>query len=406
MAVENLISAQDMEALNRPPLEASTLPPHCYWSPAVHEAEAEHVFRREWICVGRVEDVPEPGDFFTDTVITEPLIVVRDGDGEIRTHLNVCRHRGCQLVEGKGTANAFRCPYHGWMYGLNGELRGTPDFKETRNFDKADFPLHEVRTEIWEGFILVNLDHDAQPFHELASDSIRWGADKYAMGEFVTTHRWQWDLACNWKIYVENAIEEYHVPWVHAETFQPVAPMKGWIEFPDLSDQPWAVMVGQFPGITLSTSGDALLPITPSIAELPPEFDGMPICLYYPGFIVLPMLDSLIYYMVLPTGPETCQLRAALCVPRESAAAHAKGPGSAAYDAVEEYAGNVGPFVDEDNKIAEMQQVGIRSRQANSGRFSKHEGLAWQFDTWVARRAYGGDGAPANGNGNGNGTEG
>jgi len=397
MAIETLISEKEMAALSKPALEASTLPPHCYWSPDVYDAEAEHIFRREWICVGRVEDVPSPGDFFTDLIITEPIVVVRDGDGEIRTHLNVCRHRGCQLVQGKGTTNTFRCPYHGWMYGLNGDLRGTPDFKETRDFDKADYPLHQVRTEIWEGFIMVNLDPEAKPFRELADESNRWGSDKYGMGDLVTTHTWTWDLGCNWKVYVENGIEEYHVPWVHPETFQPHAPMKGWSEFPELSEQPWGVMIGQFPGISLSPTGQAQLPITPTIAELPPEFDGMPICLYYPGFFVLPTLDSMVYYMILPTGPESCSLRIGLCVPRESAEAHAKEPESKTHALVEEYAAGIPDFVEEDNVISEMQQAGIRSRSADAGRYSKHEGLAWQFDLWVAQRAYAANGNGSNG---------
>lgn len=397
-----LISPEALEALSRPPLEASTLPPECYWSPALYEAEAEAIFRKEWLCLGRVEDVPAPGDFFTASIVGEPIVVVRDGDGEIRAHLNVCRHRGCQLVEGSGSVKSFRCPYHGWMYGLDGTLRGTPDFSETRNFDKADYPLHAVRTEVWEGFVMVNLDPAATPYAERVSETTRWHRDKYGLADFVTTHRWDYDLACNWKIYVENAMEEYHVPWVHAETFQPITPMKGWIEFPDISDQPWILMVGQFPGFTLSDSGDALLPVTPTMADVPPDFDGMPIWLSYPSFAVLPVLDCMLYYLMHPTGPERMALTICLCVPPAAAEAYKNGVEGPLKAGVEEYARNIPPFVDEDNKIAQMQQVGIRSRRATPGRFSKHEGIMWRFDRWVAAQAYGGaplDGRATNGAG-------
>src|SRR4029453_2231967 len=108
-----------------------------YWSPEIYEHELETIFLREWICVGREEEIPNVGDFFTRTIAQDNVIVVRDAPDSIRAHSNFCRHRGCQVVtEPAGNAKSFRCPYHGWMYALDGELRGAPDFKETVNFDK------------------------------------------------------------------------------------------------------------------------------------------------------------------------------------------------------------------------------------------------------------------------------
>lgn len=206
-AAELPISAEDLAALQRPALEAHTLPPDCYHSQAAYRAEVEHIFLKEWTCVGRVEDIPNPGDYFTKTIVTEPILVVRDGEGEVRAHLNVCRHRGCKVVDVAGTTKSFRCPYHGWLYALNGELRGAPEFKETHGFDKAKFGLKPVRCEIWEGFIMVNPDPDATSFASRVSDVSIFGFEAYDVGTHINTHLWRYELACNWKTYVENYIE-------------------------------------------------------------------------------------------------------------------------------------------------------------------------------------------------------
>lgn len=390
-----IVGSEALAALRRPALEASTLPPECYRSEEAYRAEVERIFFKEWICVGRVEDVPRPGDFTSHAIVSEGVVVVRNGEGELRAHLNVCRHRGCELVSGSGSVKAFRCPYHGWMYGLNGELRGAPDFKETLHFDKADYSLHPIRLEQWNGFVMVNLDDAATPFRERVSDVTRWGLDKYGVEEQVTTHRWTYELDCNWKTYIENYIEEYHVPWVHADTLQPLTPMKRHVEFPDLSDQQWDLVVAQSPGLTLSDDGDANFAVSERIQEISPEYLGLPIWMCYPSFGVIPMLDCTLYYSLLPLGPERTELRIGMTLPREAAEAFAAGDEETCRVAAE-YARNVESFVAEDNAICVQQQRGLRSRKADTGRFCKHEGLAWKFDNWVARTAY----APAaNGNG-------
>ncbi len=396
-----LLEPETIERLSRDVLEASTLPGECYWRQDVYERELQRIFRKEWICVGRVEDIPSPGDFMTESIGDEPLVIVRDAEGIIRAHLNVCRHRACQLVEGTGTVKAFRCPYHGWMYGLTGELRGTPDFKATKHFDKADYPLHSVQVEVWDGFIMVNLDPGARPFADRISETSRWGLERYRIGPMVTTHRWEYQLACNWKTYVENYIEAYHVPWVHAETFQPVTPLKDWKDFPDISDQPWAVMVGQTPGVSLSDSADALFPVSPDLADMDPEYDGMPIWLVYPTFMVIPVVDCMVYYVAYPRGPEHCEVKLRLCLPAEVVEKlRAEDPPTV--EAAAQYARNVETFILEDNRVCELQQRGLRSTGAVPGRFSYHEALARKFDQWVADTAYRPNGT-GHGNGNGNG---
>jgi phenylpropionate dioxygenase-like ring-hydroxylating dioxygenase large terminal subunit len=383
------LSPEAIDAVSRPTLEASTLPPECYSDPLCYRRELERIFANEWICVGRVEDVPQVGDFVTTSIGEEPVVVVRDGTGTIRAHLNVCRHRRCALVEGTGSVKSFRCPYHGWMYALDGTLRATPAFKETLNFDKADYPLMSAKVELWQGFILVNLDVDATNFASRVSDSTKWGADRYRMGEMVTTHRWEYQVECNWKAYVENYTESYHVPWVHPETFDLLTPLKRWIEFPDITAQHWALQIGQTPGITFSDSGDALFTVSPDLEGIDVEFDGMPVWLVFPTMMVIPTVDALLYYVAFPEGPERMRLRAALCVPPDVAAQYLEAQDADVLRNVEEYLRNVQLFLEEDNKICRMQHIGMRSLRGEPGRFCKHEGLARMFDEWVADRAYG-----------------
>src|SRR5262245_61517314 len=124
--MRNIFAPDHYSAVRRPLEQASPLPSWCYASDEWHAREIEAIFRREWLCVGRAEQIPNPGDFFTHTLIEQPLIVVRDNKGEIRVHSAVCRHRGAIVTEGEGRCRAFVCPYHSWTYALSGELLLTP----------------------------------------------------------------------------------------------------------------------------------------------------------------------------------------------------------------------------------------------------------------------------------------
>jgi phenylpropionate dioxygenase-like ring-hydroxylating dioxygenase large terminal subunit len=163
--------------------------------------------------------------------------------------------------------------------------------------------------------------------------------------------------------------------------------MKNWIDFPDITDQPWAIMVGQNPGLSLSDNGDALFPVSPALADLPPEFDGMPIWLVYPTMMVIPMVDCMIYYVAYPRGPEGCEVTLRLCLHQDAVAQLSAGD-QEAREAAEMYARNTEMFIAEDNRICQMQQIGLRSRGATPGRFCYHEQLAKRFDVWVADKAY------------------
>lgn len=382
------ISAEDLAALQRPVLEAQTLPPDCYHSEAAYRAEVEHIFFKEWNCVGRVEDIPNVGDYLTKDVITEPIIVVRDEDGEIRAHLNVCRHRGCKIVEDAGTAPMFKCPYHGWLYNLNGDLRAAPEFKETVGFDKKSFGLKPVRCEIWEGFIMVNLDPNATPFIERVRDVDQFCFDAYEVGTHITTHRWRFVLKCNWKSYVENYIESYHVPWVHAATLGgSAASLKKVVNHPDITPNQWDLILTPSPSMTLNPSGTPAFRIASKDKDIPAKYRGLPVWAAYPGLAVIPMLDSTLWHSILPLGPDTMEIVVGVAFPPETGKAYLSGD-LTVREICDSYARNQEVIMAEDNNICERQQRGLKSQRAAPGRFCKHEILAWKFDNWVAKTAY------------------
>ena len=142
---------------------ASTLPPVLYTSDEVLAFEKEAIYTREWVCVGRAERIPNAGDWFTVTIMDEPLIVVRDKESNVRCMSAVCQHRAMQVCDGSGNDTTFKCPYHHWNYGLDGRLLGAPAMERTDDFDKADWGLPRLRVEEWMGFVFVNFDTDAAP---------------------------------------------------------------------------------------------------------------------------------------------------------------------------------------------------------------------------------------------------
>jgi choline monooxygenase len=207
-----LIAAYDTTA----PLEtASTIPASWYTDPGLYELERRAVFG-DWQMVGRLDQVKTPGQFFTADVAGEPLVVARGHDGGLRAFFNVCRHHAAIVAtEEEGTASSFRCPYHGWTYSLEGELRGTPDFAGVCNFDRAQNGLVPVTVDTWEGFVFARVNREgrtlAQHLGGLAEQVRPLGLDAL---QFVERRVYSFDS--NWKVFVDNYLDGgYHIPFLH-----------------------------------------------------------------------------------------------------------------------------------------------------------------------------------------------
>ena len=211
------------KSLSTPLEEARGLPPQAYLSEEFYELELEHLFRRDWVCVGREEEVAQTGDYFTIELAGEPLLVVRGTDNRLRALSNVCRHRYMQVVMGQGNAARLSCPYHGWTYRLDGKLMGATSMAESRILDKENCRLPEFRLETWLGFIFVNLDNDAEALaprlQELGDRLAPYHIDGMRISSMYD-EIWEG----NWKLTMENNAEAHHHRTLHPETLQPWMP--------------------------------------------------------------------------------------------------------------------------------------------------------------------------------------
>jgi len=191
------------------------LEPNLYLEPEIVRLEQRAIFERTWQLAGHVSDLAEPGSYMTTEVVDQPVLVVRDQEGEIRAFRNVCRHRGSRLLAGSGQCGkAIRCLYHGWTYRTDGTLIGVPEGRDIRDLDKSRLGLHQVRAEVFCGLIFVNLDPGAEPL------GARLGglAERLARYDLPSLRRFGrgGDVQpANWKVVVENYIEGYHIPIAH-----------------------------------------------------------------------------------------------------------------------------------------------------------------------------------------------
>ena len=216
--MNQITPAAELQASVAVPFEqARAMPKSVYTSAEFLDLEQAHIFRKDWLCAGRAEALPDPGDYLTMQIAGEPVIVLRDRDGRVRAMSNVCRHRMSTLLEGRGNARSIVCPYHAWTYNLDGTLRGAPAMALNDSFCKDNIALPQIRCEVWQGWIMVTLNPDAPaPAEALADvDALVGYLDMSSYREtFRETFRW----ATNWKVLAENFMESYHLPVCHSGT--------------------------------------------------------------------------------------------------------------------------------------------------------------------------------------------
>jgi len=200
---------------------AGTIPARWYTDPAFLQAERDRVFGATWQPVGRAADVSQPGSFVAGDVAGEPVVVVRGSDNHLRAFSNVCRHRGSTLVEGSGSASVLKCPYHGWTYSLDGRLFGQPEFEGVENWDRSKICLPEFRVETWGPFVFVNQDPHAPSLQQVMETIPQEAAGIGChLDKLRFACRRDYVLNCNWKVYIDNYLEGYHLPTAHPGLFR------------------------------------------------------------------------------------------------------------------------------------------------------------------------------------------
>ncbi|PYQ29155.1 MAG: (2Fe-2S)-binding protein [Acidobacteria bacterium] len=198
---------------------ASTLPSNYYFDAAVLRDENRKVFARTWQLVGQLDQVRDAGQYFTAAIAGEPLLIVRGNDGVLRAMSNVCRHRAGPIAKGEGKRPVLQCGYHGWTYSLDGRLAVTPEFEDVQEFDRASCVLPQFRVEVWNELVFVNLDPNAESLTDFLGELLA-DMPRHDYTGFRLAHRKAWELDCNWKVYVDNYLEGYHIPIVHPGLFR------------------------------------------------------------------------------------------------------------------------------------------------------------------------------------------
>lgn len=204
---------------------AFTMPSDFYTDEEFLDLEKTSLFSMEWNCIGRVEEIANPGDFITFQLCDEPLVAVRGNDNRIRVMSNICRHRGTLLASNSGNGQYLVCPYHHWSYDLEGKLARAPKMESHLTFDPSSCQLPEFKSEIWMGFIFVSLNENIAPLTPQLT-GLKSLISNYHMEEmkvrFVVDEVW----STNWKCFIENFMEGYHLSPLHKNTLHPINPTR------------------------------------------------------------------------------------------------------------------------------------------------------------------------------------
>ena len=330
------------------PAKAWTLPSPLYTSAEVFAAEKERIFSRTWQVVGHHGQVSTPGDYFTTELAGEPLLIVRGAGGELRGFYNVCRHRAGPPAEGCGSRKIFRCGYHGWTYGLDGSLISATEIEGVEGFRPEDFSLAPVRTEEWFNFVFVNLNPEAVPLRE-SLRVLEKQADKFPFASMKLFERRTYEMKCNWKTYVDNYLEGYHLPSVHPG-------LNRELDFNAYVVEPYARHVRQFSPIRGAQPGDA----TPRRYQQAAEDLTTDYFWIFPNWMLNCYPDNISLNIVLPLDPERSLAIFEWYLPE-------KDHGSPAAKASVEFSHQIQI---EDVGICEVVQKNLHSRSYSRGRFS------------------------------------
>jgi len=376
-AVADIFDPAHYAEVRKPLAEASTLPPWAYTSEAFYRREVETIWLKEWNFFGRADRIPNPGDYFAVDFVGVPLLVIRGKDGQVRAFSNSCRHRGAAMLRGDGNCNAIRCPYHSWAYDYEGQLIVAPEMEQTADFRMEDFPLLPLKLELWEGFIFINLDPNAIPLKDYLVD-LPEVLKSYRYDNMVCVRRKEYILECNWKIYVENAMEAYHVPTVHRST---LSRQKGQFPTVEPAQGQWMALHKEHEGTRALLPGDTGFPRIPTLEGKAARGSYYP--LIFPSTMYGSTVDCMWWLELQPLSASRTKLIVGSCFPKDVT----ERPDFE--EVVQRYYKRWDISIPEDNDISALQQIGLSSPLCKPGRLSHAEPLVHVFNNWVLDRVVG-----------------
>jgi phenylpropionate dioxygenase-like ring-hydroxylating dioxygenase large terminal subunit len=392
------------EAADLPLERAGTLPAGAYTSPEFYQWEEQRLLRGGWQSVAHVSQIPRAGDFLNVDLLGEPLIVVRDKDGAVRVLSRVCPHRAMDIMppgfgydghgpaearpggEGCGHTRLFLCPYHAWTFELDGRLKACPEMHQAEDFARDDFRLKAFASEVWQGFVFVNLDGAAGPLaghlEEMAAD-----VGSYQLEDLQLAVAREWECPFNWKVLVENFMESYHHLGIHHRTLQPMMPARDtWTE----RERPGYVRA-HLPYRDSVRQDRQAFEAKGDFSTQPPPLPGLSegqrsewgLFLVPPTFLLATAPDRVIWYRVQPEGPGRLRLLTTALVPA-ALAARTDFPALR-----EKIAAQLTEFHLEDMQVCTAVQRGLRAEGWQRGRLSHLEMPVWLLQRYLAARLRG-----------------
>lgn len=349
-----------------PPEQALTLPGAAYADDALFALECETLLASGWHCLGRCDEIAEPGDYFTADLLGEPLLVVRGDDGVIRVLSNLCRHRSMPLAEGRGRAEKFVCSYHAWSYARDGALRRATRMKGTA-LDPARCRLPRFRSEEWRGFLYCALDEETPPLAPTLA-GLEPILAPYHSEDFRIVHTAEEIWRCNWKALVENFMEGYHLSVVHPVTLHGYTPTGLSRKFEDGAG--YTGYHANYPqAIPMRGSGH------PDLTDEQRHRSTL-FCIY-PCQVVSQAANLLVSLTLQPLSVESVRVKWTLSVWEDELGDDAIAERVTLWEEVNR----------EDREKLERLQTGLRARKADAGPLAPpdYEGTIHDFHRYLAR---------------------
>ena len=366
-----------LTASQLPAAEASSLPAACYHSSEILQQEIGTLFHGQWLGLGRADRFKKPGQFETMDITGVPLLLINDRDGKLHAFNNACRHRGARLLDGKGNCRTIRCPFHGWTYSNNGECAAAPHMEDSQVFDQAKLSLVEFALEVHAGFVFVCFAPEPPDFSSHIGDFDQYHSP-WPLADLKSTRRQSFEVACNWKLFLDVFNEYYHLQYVHPDS------INGLYNKPEPGDVTIGNYATQF-GITEGTGGlleDQQEYALPEIPDLEGQAAmGTRYSWIFPNMAFAASKDAMWIYEAYPLGPQRCIAYQTLCFPDQAIAL------DDFQQRVKFYYDRFDAAVAEDNVALANQQIGLASPFTKPGPYSPTmEPSVAAFANWYAGR--------------------
>lgn len=360
------ITARLHQIASLPESQAQCLPGYVYTDPAFYQFEINEILQPAWHCLGRADEIPNSGDYFTAQLFDEPLLIVRDDDDTVRVLSNLCRHRGMPLAEGTGSTKRFICSYHAWSYGRAGELLNAPRMRD-KGVTPAKCSLPSFRSEMWNGFVYVNLDDNAAPLTPRLGQ-LSGLLHSYQTQDMRLVRSFEEVWHCNWKALVENFMEAYHLSVVHPETLHPYTPTG--LSRKSMSDDTFTAYCANYPDSTEARGQGA-----PGLHE--DERRRSTLFSLFPTQLASQAATLLVSFSLQPRAVDRVHVRWTISTWQDELSDADLEDRIALWQEVNR----------EDREKLEKMQIALASRHAPSGPLAPrdYEGTIWDFYRYLSR---------------------